>query len=205
VRNWTRILECLAEWNLPAATAVRWRVKAFIGLGMEDEALGACQEWLRSSPDNPQALWELTRLEVAREGLDAVRVRFGRLARIPSRPPVYREIYASLCRRAGKIEEAVGQYEKLTAAGGDVRIQRKQAFALAKAGQEMEAIPVMEELLRVDPRDFYLHSAYKAACRRVHDLERARRFYQELTISHPDEKALYGSLRRINRELEAKA
>jgi hypothetical protein len=41
--------------------------------------------------------------------------------------------------------------------GVDSRIQRKQAFALAKSGKEVNAIPIMEELMKLDPKTFYLH------------------------------------------------
>ena len=202
-KDWLRILSLLAEWNMPASNAMPWRIKAFIGLGREDEALDACREWLRLSPDHPDALWKLTELEVAREGLEPVLKRLGRLAKIPSRPPIYREIYASLCKRSGKMEEAIEQYTKLSASCVDFRIQRKRAFALAKAGEEETAIPMMEELLRLDPKDFYLHSSFTAACRRVGDLERAWKFYNKLIALHPDIKAIHGRLRRIEKKLES--
>jgi len=201
LKHWPRVLGSLGEWNLPAPQALPWRVKALAGLGRREESLEACAELLRAVPDNRQALWEMTELEISRDGLEAVRLRFARLARIPSRPSVYREIYASLCRRAGKVEEALGQYEKLSAVGPDVRIQKKQIYALAKAGREQEALPLMEEQLRLSPADFYMHTAYDGACARLGDLERKRAFYQELISRYPDEKSLYGRLRKLEKIL----
>ena len=107
----------------------------------------------------------------------------GKLAKIPSRSPVYKEIYASLCRRAGKPELALKQYTELSRSGSDHRIHRQQAFALAKSGKELEAIPIMEELLKLDPRDFYIHSAYIPACKRARQLTGALAFYQKLLES----------------------
>jgi len=201
---WDTLLELLPEW-MPGQKGARWRVQALSGLGRSEEALAACQEWLRRRPDNPQALWALTELEIARDGLDAVLTRMARLARIPSRPPIYGEIYASLCRRAGRAEEAVDQYAKLTAARPEPRLLRKQAFALAKSGQEATAIPMMEELLRLDARDVYVHSAYGAACARAGELERAWKFYEELVGQHPEHKGLYGYQRRIAKRIERQA
>ena len=200
--DWSRLLSSLSEWQVEGEAASYWRVKALAGLKQDAEAIDACQDWLKESPDNPRALWQLTELEMRRDGLEAVLSRMGRLARIPSSPSVYGEIYASLCRRAGKAEAAVKQYDRLVAKTPDARLQRKQAFALAKSGREEEAIPILEELLRTDPRDVYLHSSYGGACRRAGQLEQAWQFYQELLALHPDEKALYGRLRRIGKMLE---
>lgn len=195
--DWSGLLARLGDWQIRGEAASFWRVKALVGLGQDSEAIAACQDWLKESPDNPRALWQLTDLEVRRDGLEAVLSRMGRLARIPSSPPVYGEIHASLCRKAGNTEAAVKQYDRLVAKVPDARLQRKQAFALAKSGRELEAIPIIEELLRADPRDVYLHSSYGGACRRAGRLDQAREFYEQLLVLHPEEKPLYGRLRRI--------
>ena len=202
MEDWSRLLARLSEWQIRGEAASFWRVKALVGLDQDDEAAAACRDWLEESPHNPRALWQLTELEVRRDGLETVLGRMGRLARIPSSPPVYGEIYASLCRKAGNSEAAIKQYDRLVAKAPDTRLQRKQAFALAKSGRELEAIPIIEELLRADPRDVYLHSSYGGACRRAGKLEQAHGFYEELITLHPEEKALYGRLRRIDKMLE---
>jgi tetratricopeptide (TPR) repeat protein len=200
LKRWERVLELLPAGN-ERVPVWRWRVRALRGLGRDAAALAACEEWLRASPDLPDALWQLTELEIARDGLEPVLERLGRLARIPSRPPIYGEIYASLCRRAGRAEAAVKTYAKLAAAAPDPRVLRQQAFALAKSGAEARAIPMMEELLRLKPDDMYLHSAYGAACDRAGRLEQALRFYEELLRLFPDQKGLYGRIKRIGRKL----
>lgn len=199
--QWTKILGLVSEWNLPPREALPWKVRACTGLNRADDAIDACREWLRICPHNPKALWQLTELEIKRDGLETVLSAMARTAKIPSLPPVYSEIYASLSRRAGKTDTALGQYEKLSRAGNDPRILRKQAFVLAKSGREAEALPLMEELLRINPRDLYLHSAYSAASRRIHELERALTFYEELHGLFPEEKTLYGRIKTIQKAL----
>lgn len=203
LKNWTRLLELTSQWEIDQELANSFRVKTLNGLGRSDEAMELCRNWLRIRPDQPQALWELTNLEVKKEGLEAVRSRMGRLARIPGKPPVYAEIYASLSRKAGSNETAVEQYTKLAHQQGNPRILRQQAFALAKSGRELEALPIMEELLRLDPRDMYIHTSYTAACQRVDKLEHAWKFYHELLALHPDEKTLLGRLRKLQKRLES--
>jgi tetratricopeptide (TPR) repeat protein len=202
LKHWDRVLELIATWDLPPDKTYRWRIKALEGQNRTDEAIDACHRWLRQSPDNPRALWVLTELEIRRDGLDAVLARAGRLAKIPSRPPIYKEIYASLCRRAGKPELALKQYAQMVQTTSDPRIHRKRAFALAKTGGENEAIPLMEELLKLHPGDFYVHSAYIPACKRAKMLDRATKFYQELLEANPEEKSIYGWLKRLKKIME---
>ena len=46
-----------------------------------------------------------------RDGLETVRLKYERLAKIPSKPPVYGEIH--IFAKIGKIDKAVNQYQKL--------------------------------------------------------------------------------------------
>ena len=201
--SWDRILEQIGIWDMPPHKVYRWRVKALEGQNRTNEAIDTCHQWLNDIPDHPQALWALTELEIQRDGFDAVLARMGRLARIPSRPTVYKEIYASLCKRAGKPELALEQYEKIVHATANTNIHRKQAFALAKSGRELEAIALMEELLRLNPKDYYVHNAYIPACRRVKQLDRAVEFYQRLLTSHPEQKTLYGRLKKLKNMMQS--
>ena len=192
----------LAEWALPEEESAPWKVKALAGLGRREEAIAECTRWLERVPDHPPALWALTEMEVERDGLAPVIERMERALRIPSLPPVYREIYASLCRKAGRPEAALREYEKLEAQGAGPRVQKRQAFLLAKSGKESEALPLLEELLRAEPADMYLHSSYEAACKRMDDTERAINFYTTLLVLHPEAKSLYGRIRTLRRRLE---
>jgi tetratricopeptide (TPR) repeat protein len=204
-KAWERALGLLSLGELDERTARPWRVKALIGLQRFDEAAAACGAWLAETPDDPQALWQSTELQVAREGIEPVRLRMGRLAKIPGKPPVYGEIYASLCARGGSMAGAAEEYGKLTKRENSPSILRKQAFALAKSGEEARGVALMEELLRLDPKDMYIHSAYVPACQRLGNLERAWKFYHDLIALHPEEKGLYGRCKRVQKLLEASA
>jgi len=151
MQQWDRILARLAEWRLPEEQAFAWKVRALKGQGRVEEALGVCEKWLQRTSDHPPALWERTELEIRRDGLETVLSKMKRMAKISSLPQVYSEIYASLCRRAGRSEEAIRAYSRITASGGQARIQKKKAFELAKSGREREALPQLEELLRAEP------------------------------------------------------
>jgi tetratricopeptide (TPR) repeat protein len=201
--RWDEELALLAEWALPEEESTPWKVKALAGLGRREEAIAECTRWLGRVPDHPPALWALTEMEVERDGLAPVIERMERTLRIPSLPPVYREIYASLCRRAGRPEAALEEYAKLEAQGAGLHVQKRQAFLLAKSGRESEALPLLEELLRAEPADMYLHSSYEAACKRMDQTERAINFYTTLLGKHPEAKSLYGRIRTLRRRLES--
>jgi len=200
-KQWDRILKYLSQWEMPVGTKFQWKVKALAGQKRLDEAIETCLLWLKKDPDLPKGLWALTDLEIRRDGLEPVLQKMGRLAKIDSRPSIYKEIYASLCKKAGKPELALKQYEKLAQSGSDINILRKQAFALKKAGEMFNAIPMMEELLKLNPRDYHVHTAYVSACKQTGQLQRVLTFYNSLLASNPEEKTLYGRIRKIKNML----
>jgi Flp pilus assembly protein TadD len=200
--DWSALLDRLSVWQMPPENALLWRIKALSAQDQSEAAIAACKELLQLKPDHPRALWQLTELEIKRDGLESVVKRMARLAKIPNSPSVYAEIFASLSRRAGNTNAAINQYEKLTQGESNPRMMRQQAFALAKSGEELRAVGLMEELLRVDPRDMYIHKSYVAACKRLKDLDRAWNFYQQLLTLHPDEKTLFGRIRTLGKNLE---
>jgi len=199
LKQWHRILECLQKWGMPSEKTHRWRVGALAGLGRWDEAMADCRRWLQLQPNHPSALWALTDLEIQRDGLEPVLARMAKLAKISGRPPIYKEIYASLCRRAGKPELALEQYDKLSQGATDPKILRKQAFALSAAGKKHEAVAMLEELLKIDPRDIYAHKSYISNCRKTDQLERAAQFYALLVEQNPDVGPLYGRIKHIEK------
>jgi tetratricopeptide (TPR) repeat protein len=203
-KSWNQILSFCAQYPMPVTDAFSWRVKALMALKRNEEAEKACDEILATEPDHPAALWKKCELRVAAEGVDPVRQRFSRLARIPGKPRVYAEIHAWLCKQSGNISGAVEQYEKLSRGTNDPSVLRKQAFALAKSGREDRAVPLMEELLRLAPDDMYLHSSYIPACTRLGDLDRAWKFYHDLQALHPENKGIYGRLKRVQKAMEKK-
>ncbi len=196
-KEWDKMLRRMGQWEMPKNSVFAWKVKALAGQKRWDEAIEICGQWLAVQPDFPQALWALTNLEIQRDGLESVLKKMGRLAKIPSRPPVYKEIYASLCKKAGNPELALKQYEKLTRTGSDIWNQRQQAFALKKSGKLSEAIPMMEELLKLDPKDYFIHTSYVSACKKSRQIERVLKFYEELIELNPEETTLYGRIKKI--------
>ena len=204
LKSWQRVLTNISQWNMADEEAFPYRVKALQGLGRLEEAIEVCEQWVKTSPESKAALWAMVNLETERDGIEAVRRKYERLARIPSKAALYGQIYASLCKKSGNIEGALDQYSKLESRSNDPSILRRKVFALAKSGHEQEAIPMLEEMLRVDPNDFYLHSSYQGACRRAGELERAWSFYHALQSTHPDNMALLGRAKKIQKELERK-
>jgi tetratricopeptide (TPR) repeat protein len=205
LRRFEEALIQISGWELDAEVAYPSRVKALGGLGRFADAAAVCREWLGVSPDNRRALWLLCEIEYRMDGIEATLAKYEKLAKIPSRPPIYGELCAMLYRKSGDAQRAAGQYDRLAGKSGDPAIARRRAFALAKSGRESEALPLLEELLRSDPADRYVSNAYVAAARRVRCLDAAWKFYHELLARFPDQKQLYGRIRKIGKEIEAAA
>ncbi len=202
LKEWQRVLSCIAQWDLPQSDTIHYRIKALTHLQQTDEAIALCEEWILQFPSNKQVLWLLVQLEIARDGLEQVMCKYERIAKIPSKAPIYGEIYASLCRKNGKIDKALTQYEKLERKGQNLSISRQKAFTLAKTGHELEAIPLLEELLRFNPTDMFLHRSYTSANNRIKSPQRILKFYHELLSLFPNEKTLMGRIKKIQKQLE---
>lgn len=179
------------------------RIKALAGLNRQDEAIELCNKWLKEKPDYPEALRYLIDLKVKLEGLETVKNHMERMARIPSLPPIYKELYAHLCRQAGDNETASQTLAEVNKSSSDPWIQKKQAFAMAK-GNEKEAIPLLEELLRQEPENVFIHSSYLSAGKRIGYSEKALNFYYTLSKLHPDAKSLWGRIRKLKKQLGKK-
>ncbi|MBN2440355.1 MAG: tetratricopeptide repeat protein [Spirochaetales bacterium] len=201
LKQWQQLIDDYVTFPGPEDDYILYKIKALSALEKTDEAITLCKATLTRIPDNPPILWELTELEIKRDGIDYVIEQMGRLTKISSLPPVYKEIYASLCRRAGKNNLALKTYEKIGTGIQDLRIQKKKAFTLAKTGCEEEAIPLIEELLKIDPKDIYLHSSYGAACSRIGAVQKGIDFYYSLLALFPGEKRIYGYISRLKKKL----
>lgn len=202
MKEWQKLLEFLNSQSCPGNEAVLYRIKALRATGKTSEAIELCRDTLSHLPHNPPVLWELTELEIEQDGIDTVIEGIGKLARIPTFPTIYKEIYASLCRRAGKEDLALKTYDKMGSGFQDIRIQRQKAFTLAKSHQEQAALPLFEELLKHNPKDIYVHSSYGAACTRIGEIERGINFYHTLLNLYPEEKGIYGYINRLKKKLK---
>ncbi len=203
-QKWAEILSFLGESPLPLPFVIQIQSKALCALDRKEEAIDLCKECLKISPDHPEALWVLTHLEVEQDGIDAALLRLSKIARIPSRPAIYREIYAYFCKENGQPELAASLYEALLAESADPRIFKKQAFLLAKSGEEAKSIPMFEEVLRSTPWDKFVCAAYTAACQRTDEENRATQFYEDLLKQHPEQKWIYGHLKKLQKSADKK-
>ncbi len=199
--QWDRITEYIAAWRLPRPVQLEWKTKILSRRNKLPEAIETCAEWLKLRPDDPKALWALMDLEIQRDGLEYVLHKMERISKIPSRPPIYKEIYASLLRRAGREGRAVKAYEDLSGYCADPRILKKQAFSLARSGNESEAIPLLEELLAREPEDIYLNASYGAALKRTGRLQRGLEFYSRLIAGNPHALKINDHVRKIKNML----
>ncbi|MBN2535651.1 MAG: tetratricopeptide repeat protein [Spirochaetales bacterium] len=201
MKEWEKLLDFISTQPGQMDDYVFYRIKALKATGKTEKAIKLCRETLSRLPHDPATLWELTDLEIEQDGIDRVIEEIGRYARIPTFPAIYKEIYASICRKAGKTDLALKTYDKMDSGIQDVHIQRQKAFTLAKTHKEQEALPLFEELLKLNPKDIYVHSSYGAACARIGEIERGINFYHALLQLYPEEKGIYGYINRLKKKL----
>ncbi|MBN1984040.1 MAG: hypothetical protein JW795_21095 [Chitinivibrionales bacterium] len=166
-----QILQFFDHWQKPQSETFAWKVRALVVLKRHEEAHVVCQQWRALFPDDPETLAQIEELE---NDLDT------------------------------GAESAVDGGQKTAATThGDAAAPtvRMQAFLLVKDGKEQEALPLFEELLRLNPKDNFVHNSYVAAVLRIPAAARADAFYAELIKRYPDEKLLCGRARKIQQAM----
>lgn len=199
-KDWERLLEKLSQIELDEKEVLEYQLKAYSGLKDEAKVLLCVNRLLEICSEHRQALWEKTKIDIKREGMEGVLSKLARLVKIPSCALVYHELYAWVCKESGEMDKAISEYQRLVPSTSSAL--RQQAFALAKSGREQEAVPIMESLLSDNPSDVYVHSSYVAACTRISLQERAISFYSELLQKNPQQKNLYGCISRLRKSIK---
>jgi tetratricopeptide (TPR) repeat protein len=99
--------------------------------------------------------------------------------------------------QAGDAEGACREFAEAVALEPENRFYRCQlAFALKRAGRNLEALRALRELFLEDPGHVYVRSALQSVCRASGDLEALRGILREAIQRHPQQRFLYGLLKK---------
>lgn len=196
-----------AEWLIANAGSNPKSLKAasaaFKSAGRLNDAKQALKKLIAACPNDGFAIKQLIEMG---DGKDEGKLKeIDNLLKLPANKE-NRELLFSRVKfleAAGDVDGAVSAACEIAAKfTDDVKIKTALAYLLVRAKRYDKAVPLLGELLALNPKDFYLHNALFRVCKENGRLEDVYSLYTELIRTHPSEKTLFGRRRRVQQMLE---
>lgn len=168
--------------------------------GCNEEALKCYRQALEVNPESRFALRQVIAMGRQSKGDEHLAKEIESLRRIPTRAknPYLYELLGDIRSAQGEVREAVAEYEAAFERDrSNVYLLKRLAFALAKTEKIDRAYELFKEALMKSPADFYLNQSFLSAAKKLHQEEDAHEFYQRLLRRYPNERRIYGRLRKL--------
>ena len=121
------------------------------------------------------------------------------------RNPHLKTLLADRLRKAGKLEQAVAEYESaLALEPGDPYVLAQLGFTYKKLGREREAMETLSQAFLAKPADPYVRKSLESLLTKRVELDRMLELIDEALKRHPHVKSLYGIRKRIARRAGTK-
>ncbi len=196
-----------AEWLFsraePSPKAFKTAAAVFKAAGRLDDARAAFKKLLSISPNDGFAMKELLELGEGEKGGKLHEIE--NLLKLPANKANRELLFARVkyLESAGDVEAAAKAAAEIVAAfPDDIKVKTAFTYLLVRVKRYADALPLLGELLKLNPKDYYLHNTVLRCAKESGGLEGAYALYTELIREHPAEKALFGRRRRIQQMLE---
>ena len=189
------------------AWTLRGLATAEAALGRRDEAIAAYERLLALEPKDRFAYKELMRLKTADASPEEAASALGGLMKAGGRDrnPHLKTLLADRLRKAGKLEQAVAEYESaLALEPGDPYVLAQLGFTYKKLGREREAMETLSQAFLAKPADPYVRKSLESLLTKRVELDRMLKLIDEALKRHPHVKSLYGIRKRIARRAGTK-
>ena len=183
-----------AEWVLTAAGSV------LRAAGHDEEALKCFRQALEVNPESKFALRQIIAIQRGAKDNEQLAKEIKSLRQIPAQAknPYLYELLGNIRSAQGEVREAVVEYEAAFEQDrSNTYLLKRLAFALAKTEKIDRAYELFKEALRKSPADFYLNQSFLSMAKKLHQEEDAHEFYQRLLRRYPNERRIYGHLRKL--------
>lgn len=170
--------------------------------GRTDEAARLYERVVELDPNDRFAYKELMRLRTAGRSPDEAASALKGLMRVGDRKknPHLKTLTADRLRRAGKLREAVEEYEAaLALEPANVYALAQAGFCYKRLGETEIAIDTLGKAFLADPADHVVRKTLESLCRGAKRLSYLVRLVEEALKLHPELKGLYGIHRRLTR------
>jgi len=183
-------------WNL------RGLATAESKLGRREEAVAVYEELLSVEPNDRFAYKELMRLKTEESSPEEAASALKGLMRSGgrSRNPHLKTLAADRLRKAGKLEDAVSEYEDaLALEPGSPYILAQLGFTQKKLGRDQDALESLSKAFLAKPSDPYVRKSLESLLKKRFELARFVELIDEALTLHPSVKALHGIRKRVAR------
>jgi len=182
------------------AWTLRGLAAAEAALGRRDEAIAAYERLLALEPKDRFAYKELMRLKTAGASPEEAAAALGGLMKAGGRDrnPQLKTLLADKLRKAGKLEQAVAEYESaLALKPGDPYVSAQLGFTYKKLGLDVQAAETLSQAFLAKPADPYVRKSLESLLTKRAELDRMLELIDEALKRHPHVKSLYGIRKRV--------
>jgi predicted Zn-dependent protease len=173
--------------------------------GRVAEATAAYEKVLAVEPEDRFAYKELMRLRTGAETPEDAAAALKGLMRTGGRGknPHLKSLAADRLRKAGKLLEAVHEYEAaLELEPGSPYVLAQLGFLQKKLGREDEAVETLARAFVANPTDPYVRRSLEALLKKKNELARFLELVRQALSRHPEAKMLHGIRKRLERSVK---
>ena len=169
------------------------------------EAADLYQKIYNLNPEDDFSYKELLRLRS--KGREPTEVRSEiktilRVSKAANNPHLHSELGLNL-KKAGKYEEAIAEFENaLALSPNDSFILSHLGYCYSKLDMPLKVVETLSAPFIENPKDFYIRSSLMAAVKKEGCWEEFKRIVQKAIERHPQERSLWGLLKKTEKELE---
>ena len=173
--------------------------------GAHQEAADVYRKIYDLDPEDAFSYKELLRLKSKNREPEDVSREFKKILKVSKaagNPHLHSELGLNL-KRAGKHKEAIVEFQNALSLDPDNNFVRSHlGFCYAKLKMPLKVVETLSVPFIENPKDVYVKSSLMAAVKKLGNWEEFKKTIQKAMDRHPNEKTLWGLLKKTDKELE---
>jgi tetratricopeptide (TPR) repeat protein len=108
-------------------------------------------------------------------------------------------------KTAGQVREAATEYRKATdLEPGNQFFLKQQGFCHYQLKEYEQALSCLSQVFRMEPGDYYVRGALEKCFEALGNLQGWLELLEEVSAQHPEQKSLWGIMRRVRKKTGTK-
>jgi tetratricopeptide (TPR) repeat protein len=172
-------------------------------LKQNDQALEVFERIKKIDPDDPFVGKEILRLKSLNRPRDQVLKELQIVAAMESKKSdaQVQGFLGQELKKAGQVREAAAQYRKASdLEPGNPFFLKQQGFCHYHLKEYEQALSCLSRAFRLKPGDYYVRGSLEKCFQALGDLQGWLKLLEEVAVQHPEQKPLWGIMRRIRKK-----